>query len=246
MIEKKIHYVWFGNKKPEKVLKCIESWKKHCPDYEIIEWNEDTFNIEEERKNNKFIDECYKRKLWGFLADPIRAKVLYEYGGIYLDTDVEIVKNFDSLLNTDFFAAHEDKKGNVCFAVFGCKAKHKILENLCCFYENEVWQSPKYISTGIFTKSIEEFCSQNIKENINIYPSEYFYPFGLGEEFTTNCITKNTYAIHWWEKSWGKNPKVYFLKYKHLPFYKKYIRWGCKLIAFYTREKLLKPLGIKR
>ena len=67
MIEKKIHYVWFGNAKSEKVLKCIESWKKNLPDYEIIEWNEKNFNIEEELKSNKFFRECYNRKLWALM-----------------------------------------------------------------------------------------------------------------------------------------------------------------------------------
>ncbi len=238
MIEKKIHYVWFGNKKPEKVLKCIESWKKFCPDYEIIEWNEETFNIGEEIKNNRFLKECYERKLWGFLADPIRVNVLYKYGGIYLDTDVEITKNFDPLLNTNFFAGCEDENNNKCFAVFGCIPKHQILKNLLSFYEKDIWSSSQYISTGIFTKFIDDFSSKNSDnlQEISIYPPEYFYPFPLGQTFSPDCITENTYAIHWWEKTWGKNPNVYFLKYKHLPFIKRYVKWGCKLIAFYTKQ----------
>lgn len=101
MIEKKIHYVWFGKNKPLKVLKCIDSWKKYLPDYEIIEWNEKNFDIEKEMKENRFFRECYKRKLWAFVADYVRVKVLYKYGGIYFDTDIEVLKSFDPLLDNE-------------------------------------------------------------------------------------------------------------------------------------------------
>lgn len=237
MIDKKIHYVWFGNKKPEKVLKCIESWKKYCPDYEIIEWNEKTFNIEEERKKNKFLNECYKRKLWAFVADYVRVKILYEYGGIYMDTDIEIVKDITPLLNTKLFLGCEED-GVKGFAILGSIKKHKLLEKMLKFYNEDIWSSSYYIITNILTTTIDNLYGKKIENNneITICSSEYFYPFKLGEEFKPSCITENTYAIHWWEKSWGKNPKVYFLKYKHLPFYKKYVRWGCKLIAFYTKK----------
>lgn len=239
MIEKKIHYVWVGENKPKKVLNCIESWKKFCPDYEIIEWNEETFNLEEERKNNKFLDECYKRKLWAYVSDYIRVKVLYEYGGIYLDTDMEIVRNISPLLNTELFLGYEPS-GLASFGILGVIPKHKVFKKMIEFYEKDIWKSPEYIITSILTKILTNLYGENFKENkINIYAVNYFYPFSMGEKFTPKCITENTYTIHWWEKSWGKNPKVYFLKYKHLPFFKKYIKWSCKLINFYIKKILL-------
>ncbi len=241
MIEKKIHYVWFGNRKPEKVLKCIESWKKLLPDYEIFEWNERTFDVQKEIKENKFFRECYKRKLWAFVSDYIRVKVLYEYGGIYLDTDMEIIKDITPLLNkeTELFLGYENDFV-MSFGIVGVIPRHKIFKRFLEFYQNDIWNSPLYIVTGILTKILkEEYKEKNLTENgIKIYSKEYFYPFNHDEEFSQECITQNTYAIHWWGKSWNKNPKVYFLKYKHLPFWKKYPKHICKLINFYFMKYL--------
>lgn len=238
MIEKKIHYVWFGNKKPEKVLNCINSWKKILPEYEIIEWNEKSFDVEREIKKNKFFRECYKRKLWAFVSDYIRVKILYEHGGIYLDTDIEIIKDITPLLNndTELFLGYENSSV-MSFGIVGVVPKHKVFKKFLEFYQEEIWHSPIYIVTGILTKILsEEYGNGNLTKNkIKVYPREYFYPFNHDEKFTKECITENTYAIHWWGKSWGKNPKVYFLKYKHLPFWKKYPKHFCKLINFYLK-----------
>lgn len=240
MIDKKIHYIWFGNKqKPKKVLKCIESWKKNLPDYEIIEWNEETFNIEAERKNNKFLDECYKRKLWAFVADYVRVKILYEQGGIYMDTDIEVIKDLTPLLNTQLFCGieYKNEKG---FAILGSCKKHKVLEKMLKFYENDVWNSSDFIITDILTKTIDNLYGKKIRKNeeITIYPTTYFYPFKYGEKFTPDCLTENTYTIHWWEQSWGSNPKIYFLKYKHYPIIIKQIKHACKLFSFYIKKYL--------
>lgn len=242
MIEKKIHYVWFGGDKPEKVLKCISSWKNLLPEYEIIEWNEKNFDIEKEMRENKFFRECYKRKLWAFVSDYIRVKVLYEYGGIYLDTDMEIIKDITPLLNTKLFLGYENEY-TMSFGIVGTVARNDVFKKFIEFYEEEIWHSPLHIVTGIFTKILTEKYSDipNIsKEEVVVYPREYFYPYNHDEEFTEECITSNTYAIHWWGKSWGKNPKVYFLKYKHLPWWKKYPKHMCKLINYYFKVYILR------
>lgn len=242
MIEKKIHYVWFGGDKPEKVLKCIKSWKNILPEYEIIEWNEKNFDIEKEMQENKFFRECYKRKLWAFVSDYVRVKVLYEYGGIYLDTDMEIIKNITPLLNTKLFLGYENDY-TMSFGIVGTVAKNDIFKKFIEFYEEEIWHSPLHIVTGIFTKILTEKYgdTSNIsKEEVIVYPREYFYPYNHDEVFTEECITPNTYAIHWWGKSWGKNPKVYFLKYKHLPWWKKYPKHMCKLINYYFKVYILR------
>lgn len=129
MIEKKIHYVWFGGDKPEKVLKCIKSWKNILPEYEIIEWNEKNFDIEKEMQENKFFRECYKRKLWAFVSDYVRVKVLYEYGGIYLDTDMEIIKDITPLLNTKLFLGYENDY-TMSFGIVGTVAKNDVTTQL--------------------------------------------------------------------------------------------------------------------
>lgn len=236
MIEKKIHYIWFGGNKPEKVLKCIKSWEKFLPDFEIIEWNEKNFNIEEERGKNRFFRECYDRKLWAFVSDYVRVKILYENGGVYLDTDIEIIKNISSLLNTDMFLGYENEN-TMSFGIVGVIPKHKIFKEMYKFYQDKIWHSPLHIITSIFTEILQEEYKGNFDENgIKIYPREYFYPFNHDEEFRESCIKENTYAIHWWGKSWKKNPKVYFLKYKHLPWWKKYPKHISKLINFYLKN----------
>ena len=97
MIPKKIHYCWVGGApKPESVLVCINSWKKYCPDYEIIEWNETNYDF----TKNKYMQQAYENKKWGFVPDYARLDIIYEHGGIYLDTDVEIIKSFDVAISS--------------------------------------------------------------------------------------------------------------------------------------------------
>lgn len=103
-IPKIIHYCWIGkSEKPESVEYCIESWKKYCPDYKIIEWNENNYDF----IKNEYMKEAYDSKKWGFVPDYARLDIIYNYGGIYLDTDVEIIKSFDALLNQEAFIGFE-------------------------------------------------------------------------------------------------------------------------------------------
>lgn len=133
MIPKKIHYIWFGrNPLPELALKCIESWKKYCPDYEIIEWNEDNFDI----SKNLYAKQAYEAKKWAFVSDYARVKILYKYGGIYLDTDMEILKNIDKLINSQSFTGFEDCK-NIAFGIYGSRPKSEILKMLLDSYDND-------------------------------------------------------------------------------------------------------------
>lgn len=105
MIPKIIHYCWVGNcQKPKSVLYCIESWRKFCPDYRIIEWNESNYDF----SKNKYMWQAYEAKKWGFVPDYARLDIVYQYGGIYLDTDVELVKNIDELLSHKAFMGFED------------------------------------------------------------------------------------------------------------------------------------------
>lgn len=107
MIPKKIHYCWFGmGEKPELAKKCIQSWKKYCPDYEIIEWNEDNFDIDQ----YPYLRWCYDNKKWAFLSDFARLLVVYQNGGIYFDTDVELIKTPDELLGCNAFFGFENDK----------------------------------------------------------------------------------------------------------------------------------------
>lgn len=124
MIPKVIHYCWFGKKPlPELALKCIESWKKYCPDYEIKEWNEESFDI------NMYIyaRQAYDAKKWAFVSDVARLYVLYQEGGIYMDTDVELLKSIDCFLENDAFSGFEDKK-SVPTGIMGAVKNNNVIK----------------------------------------------------------------------------------------------------------------------
>ena len=115
MIEKKIYYVWIGNaKKPEIFYKCLESWKKNLPDFEIIEINEKNFDMEKHLKKNRFFRECYEKKLWAYVSDYMRVHFMYENSGIYVDTDMEIIKDLTPILEEkiSFFQNQKLRKLN--------------------------------------------------------------------------------------------------------------------------------------
>ena len=125
MIPKIIHYCWFGGKKkPKNVKKCIRSWKKYCPDFEIIEWNE---------TNSPYLDckyskEAYECKKWAFVSDYIRVLVLYEQGGIYMDTDYELIRPIDNLLSNTIFAGFETET-KIAAGIVGCAKENEMFKN---------------------------------------------------------------------------------------------------------------------
>ncbi|HBG5344830.1 TPA: glycosyltransferase [Clostridioides difficile] len=237
MIPKKIHYVWFGGPKGNIENICINSWKEKLPEYEIVEWNEKNFDIEKEIRGNKFLEECYKRKLWAFISDYTRIRVLYEQGGVYMDTDMQILKDITPLLeNNRLICGYEDDREYINGAIIGVEKGHPFLKDLLEYYEKEVLTSSLFtipkIMTHLMEKSYKKIDKNNYEEGIRVYDKEYFYPFGFKEDFTPECITENTYGIHWWGKSWAKK-RNYFLESKHLTGVNK-IWKCCKIFASNT------------
>ncbi|AXU72845.1 TPA: glycosyltransferase [Clostridioides difficile] len=237
MIPKKIHYVWFGGPKGNIENICINSWKEKLPEYEIVEWNEKNFDIEKEIKGNKFLEECYKRKLWAFISDYTRIKVLYEQGGVYMDTDMQILKDITPLLeNNRLICGYEDDREYINGAIIGVEKEHPFLKDLLEYYEKEVLTSSLFtipkIMTHLMEKNYKKIDPNNYEEGIRVYDKEYFYPFGFKEDFTPECITENTFGIHWWGKSWAKK-RNYFLESKHLTGVNK-IWKCCKIFASNT------------
>ena len=208
MIPKIIHYCWFGgNPLSELAQKCIASWKKYCPDYELMFWNESNFDI----NTVSFTDQVAKTKKWGFIVDYIRAYVVYHYGGIYLDTDVELLKPFDdSILQNKCFSGFEDDKyvnpGNI-FAGEKCCI---IAKELMDFYashnfikkngELDLTTSPKIFTNILIKHGLTQNNTFQELEVFTAYPSDYFCP----KSFRTGkiSITKNTYSIHHYDGSW--------------------------------------------
>ena len=132
MIPRKIHYCWFGRgEKPRLAQKCIASWKKYCPDYEIIEWNEDNFDV----NRNAYTQMCYKEKKYAFLTDYLRLLIVEEHGGIYFDTDVEAVRSFDELLdNPAFFGFENDRFVNTGEG-FGAEPHNPAVQQMLAEYD---------------------------------------------------------------------------------------------------------------
>ncbi len=209
MIPKIIHYCWFGRKpKTKKMEKCIASWKKYCPDFEIIEWNEDNFAI---KNQCQFIQEAYEKKKYAFVSDVARLKIVFEYGGIYLDTDVELLKPIYDLLECPSFFGWQDEKYVANGLGFGAEKGNSIIkDNLNCYlnipFINQdgslnMKACPVYTTDVLrsYGLKMQNLAIQHI-ENAVIYPVEYFNP--LDDATNVLNVSKNTYSIHWYSKTW--------------------------------------------
>ena len=186
MIPKKIHYIWFGKgEKNDRIKHCIESWEKYLPDYEIIEWNEEKFDI----AYNDFTKKAYENEKWAYVSDVARLWVLYNEGGIYMDTDVEVYKPLDELLNQEAFIGFEDTN-YLSTATIGTEKGNPVIKTILDFYNAidfklyDVWTDYiKYEETspciysnifgllGLERKLDQE---QHIK-HFTIYPRSYFF-----------------------------------------------------------------------
>ena len=203
MIPKKIHYCWFGgNEKPEKAKKCIESWRKYCPDYEIIEWNEANFDVNQ----NGYTRMCIEEKKYAFLSDYARLVIIEEHGGVYFDTEVEVLRSIDDLLNHEAFFGFENDEYINTGVGFGAVAHHKSVGTLKKAYDSYLSGTKGTVTCP--TLNTEALASAGLVKNgkhqnvlgAEIYPVEYFNPY----DDTTGRMrkTKNTYSVHWYAKSW--------------------------------------------
>ena len=146
MIPKKIHYCWFGrNPKPKLAEKCIASWKKYCPDYEIIEWNEDNFDID----MNAYVKSAYEQKKYAFLTDYARLLIIYENGGVYFDTDVELIKPIDDLLENKSFFGFEDREHVNTGLGFGAEKENQIIKRMQKEYDGLLDKGDSFIGCPI-------------------------------------------------------------------------------------------------
>ncbi|MDR6121896.1 mannosyltransferase OCH1-like enzyme [Bacillus sp. SLBN-46] len=206
-IPKVIHYCWFGGKeKPKVVSKCIDSWEKNLPDYEIIEWNENNFNI----NLNSYVKEAYSAGKFAFVSDYVRVYALYHYGGIYLDTDVEVFKSFDDLLHHTSFWGFE-QENYIATSTIGAEKGNKLIKAFLDTYKDNHFintDGSKNILTNvaIITKILRNIGLktngqfQEIEGMGAFYPQTYFSPYDY-----INCqtfITDKTYTIHYFYKSW--------------------------------------------
>lgn len=158
MIPKIIHYVWVGrNPKSKLIQECIATWKKKLPNYQIIEWNEDNFDIHE----NSYIEQAYTAKKWAFVSDYIRAKAIYTQGGIYLDTDVRVLDRLDPLLNDKAFIGFENDE-YLSAAIFGAEKGHPLMKDILDYYDqkNFTFDSNNQLA-GVNSLSVTEIVTKN-------------------------------------------------------------------------------------
>lgn len=218
-IPKIIHYCWFGRGvKKELILKCIESWKHYLPDYHFIEWNEDNFDV----NSNKYISEAYENKKWAFVSDYVRIWAVYNYGGIYLDTDVEVKKSLDIFLEHKAFTGFESWEFPFT-ATFGAEKGHPWLKTILDYYDdlyflsgsNKLLETTNTVSvSNLITDNYGIKCNgkkQDTYDGLVIYPSEYF---------TLDTDSVINYTTHHYDGSWADG-------YKKMN-YKKFIEIKCK------------------
>lgn len=218
MIPKIIHYCWFGrNPLPELARKCIDSWKKYLPDYEIKEWNEDNFDV----NIIPYTAEAYAQKKYAFVSDYARFWILHKYGGIYFDTDVEVIRPIDDIIARGNFMGFEtdpnSEKGDASNASvnpglgLGVAPGLGVIKKMLDYYENkhficEANMRNQITVVHICTKVLMENGLQNVEgiqkvdDDIYIYPAEYFCPINV----TTGRIhvEKNTRTIHHYAGTW--------------------------------------------
>lgn len=206
MIPKKIHYCWFGGgEKPRQAEKCIASWRKFCPDHEIIQWDESNFDLNE----NDYVRYCYANQKWAFLSDYVRLAVVRDHGGVYFDTDVELVKPLGQLMNYEAFYGFEVNTAVNTGQGFGAEAGHPTVAAMAAEYEklrpDESGAFPLKTCPALNTAALKAFglrpdgSRQNLA-GAEILPAEFMNPY---DEPTGRLNkTENTVSIHWYSKSW--------------------------------------------
>lgn len=208
MIPKKIHYCWYGgNAKSKLVLKCIDSWRRYFPDYEIIEWNESNTDLNE----NAYIRQAYEKKKWAFVSDYVRMKVLNDYGGIYFDTDVEVLKPFpEEILSLPSFTGFESFSVKVSPGlVFGCEPGNFITSKMVQSYNGDNFRmesvdTQKTINMRITdlleAEGLERCDKKQVIRDLTIFPSSVFCAFdGQRREID---VQEDTLSVHYYAASW--------------------------------------------
>lgn len=197
VIPKVIHYCWFGgNPKPEIVEKCLESWRKHCPDWEIIEWNEQNFEV----RGNVFMSEAYDAGRWAFVSDVARLMIVYEHGGIYLDADVELLASLEQLLQYDTVFAYDNLVSIATGLGFGSVPGHPFIREMLECYADMHFDPKHIIACPVLNTAALKKCCPGLVLN--------------GEQ--TQCIDNNIfYSVsdfsvigrHHGMQSWVNGPK---------------------------------------
>ena len=209
MIPKVIHYCWFGGKPlPRLARQCISTWRKYCPDYEIKQWDEGNFDV----LQSPFISSAYKAGAWAFVSDWARLKIVFDEGGIYLDTDVRLLKNMDFLLTNDCYFGIEQNSGYCATGLgFGAIKGHSAVRAMLDVYDQLEYRSEvaKDIACPILNDRVirelgfkgDGFGPIEHLSNVTVYPCKYFDPVAPGDAKDLMC--DDTVSVHLYANSWG-------------------------------------------
>ena len=235
MIPKKIHYIWFGgNPLPPLAKKCLASWRKYMPDYEILRWDESNFDV----RSCNYVSEAYDAKKWAFVSDYARFKILYEHGGVYLDTDVELVRSLNPILEQGPYMGfevdcHEGSEGRVAAGLgmaanpgLGMAANPGLglYKTILDSYEKNHFTLPDGSQdlTTVVTRVTKILKEQGLQDapgvqdvaGVRIYPTEYFCP---KDPLTLRLkLTNNSYSIHHYDGSWTTGKEKFHKKVSYL------------------------------
>jgi len=201
MIPKVINYCWFGGQdKPAGVIAMIQSWKDKCPEFEIREWNESNYDIHK----HPFMERALADKKWSFVSDYARLDIMFSYGGIYLDTDVEVIKDLTPLCEYHAYFGFESNDVVNDGQGFGCEAGMQIIKEMLDIYDEMVdkpyVESPRLRTRILKKHGLIQNGERQAVENIEIFPADFFCP----KSFMTGRIniTDNTYSIHYYDSTW--------------------------------------------
>ena len=234
MIPKIIHYCWFGRGKMTSLMKkCIRSWKKYCPGYKIMFWNEDSFDID----SVPFVKQAYENKKFAFVADYVRLHALYNYGGVYLDTDQELIKNIDCFLNCKAFIGflYDDQLNT---GLIGSEKHGRFIGDFLNYYNErnfiidgkmDLTPNTAVVAQVLRDYGIKASGERESFDMLEIYPNVVFSPFGIYEH---KHYSKNeTYALHHWAMTWRSKEEIKKARKrrlhlsKHYMFYEKHIKY---------------------
>ena len=235
MIPKIIHYCWFGRgEMPVLALKCIDSWHKYMPDYEYKLWNEDNFDI----NSNQYVKEAYEAKKYAFVTDYVRLFALYNEGGIYMDTDVEVLKSYDKLLNLSGFIGFDGTKNHpVGTGTIACLAGGEWVREQILAYDKihfinpdgsyDMTTNPTRITRIMVKNGFRNNGEEQDYKDIHVFPTDFFCPRQTTGEF---FLTDNTYCDHHFMGSWIEGKK----------------RWKRHLASIIGKENMTRLIKLKR
>jgi metal-dependent hydrolase (beta-lactamase superfamily II) len=234
MIPKIIHYCWFGgSEKPDKAKKCIASWIAHCPDYEIREWNEGNVSLD---ACPEYVQDAYEAKKYAYVADYIRLKAIYDCGGFYMDTDVELLKRLDPFRGNSGVIGFENNEFVNSGQMLAAEAGHPVLAEMMARYHEIAFYRedgsmyllgcPHVNTEALVNHGLVRNGQEQIVAGFHVYPADRFNP--LNSATGEIAKTENTVSIHWYSMSW-------------IPAWKR-----VRVIVLRKVRRLLKKLGIRR